>query len=201
MVQVFENIFTPQVFRKIQGAIMSSDTPWFFVPTPWPADVITHSNPDKHAYTFAHVALDNNGINSPLGALIEAAIISAIDRTGDKIKSIDRIRIGLIPWSAEPGQQAPHVDVPWAHRTGIIYINTADGDTVIYNEKYNPDAGIDTQEYFNIYLKDKLTVHTKFAPVENTLVLFDGLMYHNSSSPVMTPRRVAINFNYTVDEV
>lgn len=198
MVQVFENIFTPQVFIKIQGAIMSSDTPWFFVPTPWPADVITHSNPDKHAYTFAHVALDNNGINSPLGGLIEAAIIAAIDRTGDKIKSIDRIRLGLIPWAAEPGQQAPHVDVPWAHKTGLIYINDSDGDTVIYNEKYDPDSGLDTRAYFET-IKDRLTVHSTFTPQANTMVLFDGLMYHNSSSPVNTPRRVAINFNYTID--
>ena len=49
---------------------------------------------------------------------------------------------------------------------------------------------------YKIRNEQKETI-TTFTPEENKLVLFDGLLYHSSSSPTTTDRRIVVNFNYT----
>ena len=65
-----------------------------------------------------------------------------------------------------------------------IYINDADGPTLIYKERWRPD-------HPEIY-----TVDQAVEPVANRMVLFDGLRFHTGTTPTRTNRRVVININY-----
>jgi hypothetical protein len=59
-------------------------------------------------------------------------------------------------------------------KTVIYYINDSDGDTVIYNNK-------------------KLK---RIKPEAGKVLLFDGTLYHASSSPVKTKLRKVVNINF-----
>lgn len=78
----------------------------------------------------------------------------------------------------------PHVDLPIAHLTAIYYVNNADGDTVIFQERWNGTTDC-----------SKKTVEKTISPKKGRLVLFDGQRYHTGSVPSLTPR-VLININF-----
>jgi hypothetical protein len=76
-----------------------------------------------------------------------------------------------------------------------MYINDSDGDTVFYKEHYDPECGVSSKKYLES-IQEKLTVDTTIAPKANTLVIFDGLQYHQSSTPTTVPKRTTLNFNF-----
>jgi hypothetical protein len=75
-------------------------------------------------------------------------------------------------------------------------LNSCDGNTIIYNEVYDHKSQTSPLDYLNNNLKNNLTVLSEVEPVENRLVLFNGLQYHSSQRPVNSPYRIILNVNY-----
>ena len=93
----------------------------------------------------------------------------------------------------------PHVDNEYLeHYVGLLYLNDSDGDTIIYNEQYNPDSGLTESEYYDTILDRKVTVKDTIECKENKFVCFDGYTYHSSTCPTNVNRRITVNFNFTV---
>ena len=92
----------------------------------------------------------------------------------------------------------PHVDFEKEHYTGLLYLNDSDGDTFIYNQKYDPSTNLLMQEYFNTFLNGHLSVKETISPKQNRLVIFDGHYFHSSSTPTIVPARYVVNFNFTI---
>ena len=72
------------------------------------------------------------------------------------------------------------------HATSIFYVNDSDGNTVIYNQKWNPEQGINQE----------LTVMEEIEPVGNRLICFDGLHIHTGHNPMKHSNRILINTNF-----
>jgi hypothetical protein len=187
--KIYKNAVSPTLFKRVQQEILAGNVPWYF------SDFTAYENIDNEVmdYSWFHIVSQEGSIGSQIAQLIESALIGALDSVDESIEVFTRIRIGLLTATHTPIQHEPHTDWQEQHKTGILYINDSDGDTIIYNEKYNLDSGVTSKEY-----KDKinLTVNTTSTPEENKLIIFDGLTYHASTTPTTTPRRVAINFNY-----
>ena len=76
---------------------------------------------------------------------------------------------------------SPHIDFYFPHKVLLYYVHDTDGDTIFY-DKFN-------NEYKEIY---------RVTPKKGSAVVFDGSIYHASTTPNLHQRRIAININYEV---
>jgi hypothetical protein len=128
-----------------------------------------------------------------LADLFHGAFVSSIEHNKLTITNIMRSRIGLIPAKPYPEQQGAHVDAAFPHLTALIYMNEADGDTVLYKDRYPNNSGINIKEYFEGLSNPEEEM--RISPKPNRCVIFDGLQYHASTAPSKGVR-IAINVNY-----
>ena len=107
-----------------------------------------------------------------------------------KIEIIRCMAIIVIPNPNFTAQcMMPHTDWTIPHETCIYYANSTDGDTILFDQKY--DVSLSTTD--NDSKKKKML--TKISPVTGKAVLFDGLQYH-ASNPSKTDLRFVLNINY-----
>jgi hypothetical protein len=191
--KIYNDVLTKQVFEKLRVIIFSSDFPWYYMDT---TAYKNDENVSLFSYSFYHIAYDNNQFVSPYGPMLELAILNMLDKTDEKIDKLFRIRLGMITITPNTVFHSPHVDGPEEHRTGLFYMNTSDGNTTIFNERFNQSSRLGIYEQAKL-IKNNLTPKKIIKPEENQLVLFDGLNYHQSSTPTTVARRIVINFNYT----
>lgn len=92
-----------------------------------------------------------------------------------------RARLDMSLRAPEPIIHEIHRDWDFDHYACILYLNDADGDTIIYNET------TEQSEY---------TVLETISPKKNRLVFFDGLHYHTGNSPIKNNRRLLMNINF-----
>ena len=112
-----------------------------------------------------------------------------IKATGSK--DIFRSRLDMTVNRGESIVLDPHVDFFFPHISSILYINNSDGNTIIYNQKYNDHDKYD----------QKLIVKEEIEPVANRLLIFDGLFIHTGCTPSKNNRRILINSNFRYREL
>jgi Rps23 Pro-64 3,4-dihydroxylase Tpa1-like proline 4-hydroxylase len=99
-----------------------------------------------------------------------------------------RIKLNLTyPVYTEAEYSTPHCDIFQIenHQTAIYYINDSDGDTVIFNEKYETNTTY-----------DKLTIKQKITPKQGRLVIFNGMYLHAAGIPRNSECRMVANINF-----
>jgi hypothetical protein len=191
--QIYDNALPDDVFYRLQSAIMSPDFPWYWGGTAY----MNRTELSLFSNTFAHNSYYNGKSLSDIGQLVEEAAFVLVNSIGQRIKTLDRVRIALTTAVPEPLQHPAHIDMTMPHYTGLLYLNDADGDTFIYNEKYDLEKGNDTYlQYLGV--KDNLTLMDRITPKANRFIHFDGLHWHNSSAPTTVARRLIVNFNYNI---
>jgi len=197
MIKVLDNVLPAYDFKNLHDEIMSRDFPWNYGRQALIDQVI--ENPFLYSF-YRTVIRDGALIYDPHG-IIEQTVRLALNYAGEKVRSIMRLRCILNMVADENYELGTHVDHQQPHRTAIFYLNDADGDTIIYNERFNPL--LETLGD-NIRIDDvtqpKLTIRDKVTPKANRMTILDGHLYHSGKTPTKVPRRVAININYTTEE-
>jgi hypothetical protein len=120
-----------------------------------------------------------------------------LDKAEEPINRLHRIRLGLLTKTATNQINDPHVDSHIQHKTGLIYLNDSNGNTILYNEKYDVTSGITPYDYFVKTLDQTISIKESVESRKNRLLLFNGLHYHSSTTPTNVDRRITINFNYS----
>ena len=189
--QTKENVLSPQVFSYLRYAVEDFSFPWYYTSTAYEHAYF------KDGYSLVHTVYENNQKISPYADILEFAVLSALDSTDQKIDKLLRIRIGCIPFSEKRVVHYPHTDYSFDHMTGIIYLNDTDGETIFYQERFDPSVCESSKDYFFEHLKGVVNIEQTSHCTENKMVWFNGNQYHSSSTPSNTFRRIAINFNYT----
>lgn len=126
---------------------------------------------------------------------LEFVLIAGLDKANIDCKKLLRIRVGMHTRTPYPVIHSPHVDWDESHMTALYYVNDADGDTVIYNEKYNPTSEKISYQYHS---EADFTIQDTISPKADRMVFFDGLTYHSSSTPTESPHRIVVNFNFLI---
>ena len=95
-----------------------------------------------------------------------------------------RVKANMLMRSRDPHKyHTPHVDYEKPHKVILYYVNDSDGPTYFFKQKFNG-------------MSQKLEIDRIVHPKAGRYVIFDGLTYHASSSPVTTDHRCVTNINY-----
>jgi hypothetical protein len=100
---------------------------------------------------------------------------------------IIRVKLNWLPRNADGNPDSwhmPHVDADTEHQVFLYYLNDSDGDTFFFNEKYPLAKG------------SELTLSKRVEPAAGKGVIFDGLTYHASSSPIKSNYRCILNVDF-----
>lgn len=190
--QIIDNFLTPTEHQKIQEVVCGSNFPWYFLESISAGDENSYSSSVNfldRQYGFFHIlyATDYSPeiyISEKLDNVLP--LINKIEKDFDlKREKLIRVRAGMQTNVNKIGAHYPHIDRTYPHKTFLYYVNSSDGGTIFYKEKYP-------------YKKNTFTPEIINEPSSNQLVSFDGFTYHSSSSPIQWDRRVAININYRV---
>ena len=160
-------------------------------------DYYSRTEPNKYSHSWAHFAVMEGVSVSKLGDILELVALDALEKSGQQVDKILRVRLGLHSISPESFVGGPHVDLNYPHMVALIYLTDSDGDTIIYNEKYQP-SNLSTYEYYEQVLNSQVTEAARSTPEENKMIWFDGGYYHSSSNPTTVAKRIVMNINYTL---
>lgn len=178
------NIFLPSEFNEMKNLINeSSFDVWSHgicsaFPQP-EAICYKKCNPEK-CFSFSH-RIDENSIF--YNRLWNSLVLGVSNLYFDTYKIL-RARLGLFIPHGEKLVQSPHVDNMFDHHTILFYFSS-EGETYLYNEFLDIENKTD---------HDTFTTYKKIKPIENSAVLFEGLRYHSSSSPI-NDNRLTLTIN------
>lgn len=189
---IHTNVLPPQLFSRLVSTISHSEFPWYFNSTAY--ENVTEP---LLGYSYSHLAWKDGQSNSPIGPMIETVFLMLADVMQQDVDKLIRARVGCIGVTATPHRHTPHVDLEYPHQTTLLYLNDSDGNTELYNELYDNSSQLSNQVYFQ-NLKNSVSLAQSIQPKANKLVCFDGFRYHSSETPTTVPRRLVVNFNYTV---
>jgi hypothetical protein len=186
-IQIVENYLPDDLFKKIQGEMFTNTVPWNFE-----GNIAGTHHPEigqntVSNYGFSLTTFAEGQIMSPYNDVLMPLYHYVSDRFKITPRELWRVRAAMRTKSSDsPLEDGIHTDYTNPHLTLLVYLNTSDGNTMFYNKLFKPDGS---------------AVYEKFAEVEtveNRAVLFNGLIPHAASHPVLHNRRIAVNINFSI---
>lgn len=194
--------FQNDIIRKIQG---DQHFPWFLLHKIGHPDFFgENTTPD---YTdpnitddvgFYHMAF-NGEVESPYYDFFKLILYFFMEKVDIKIKKILRIRLRYTHKGLDHSEKkyaAPHVDFnsndPYS--TLIYYVDNSDGDTIIFDKKFNPH-----EEIYNPIISDPLKELIRYTPKKGSALFFNGHRYHAGNFPIKKSSRIVINFDFEIE--
>ena len=186
-----ENLIPASYSNEIESQLTSWEFPWGYNRTVSYGDerdnkFIANDNKIKDTDGFIHPMFYNGKKISNYVDLVRPLIWFMEEKTNIVAKEILRIRAVFVNKNQTFGDyyNVPHVDDEQPHKTMIYYVNDADGDTVIFKERFS-----------GILNYSKKTIEKSVSPKKGKAVIFDGLRYHTGSVPTQG-HRILININF-----
>jgi hypothetical protein len=176
-----KNFLNKEELEIINQSVLGRDFPWYYVPA---------ATTDKFQ-CFSHVLIHrydpNNGDpveNSSITSFFVQILKRFCKKHKIKINKITRGTINLTSHHNEYQSGDPHVDHLFKHKSFIIYLNDAVGDTIIYDKKYDGRELLDINE--------KTPIFKKIKPESGKAICWDGEYYHAASYPKEGKRRIVL---------
>ncbi len=173
-----ENFIDHVYFQELSQYIQSENFVWSYND-----DVSLYDQLNQLGdYGFTHGFFTKN---HPNGWAPDTQIVDffkpAIFKIQSFIKSKDllRARADMTTRRENSEYKLPvHQDFNFDHLSTILYMNESDGDTIFYDDK-----------------KCSNEIARK-SPVPNTLIIFQGNLWHTGCLPIKYNRRILLNCNY-----
>jgi hypothetical protein len=198
---LIENIvpasFQDAVSYRVQGV---NYFPWYLLPKIGHKDYENLNYIDKNITDesgFYHMICDIGKAKSEHFDFFRSILEFYSEKTGKTISSILRIRARythpVINHSINK-YSSPHVDfnseVPYT--TLVYYVNDSDGDTILFDKKFNPK-----EDQYNPIIEEDLTEIYRTSPKKGNGLVFNGHRYHAGNFPIACSTRIVINFDFT----
>jgi hypothetical protein len=188
-ITLLENL-VPESYSTLIEEQLLRNAPWFFNPSA--ADVGTNFDPaDRNIYDapqYVHGICESGEPISEYYQLVMPLMWFLEKETKLPINSIARIKANSLLNVNQTGKyNPPHIDVAHPGSMSMIYyVNDSDGDTIIFDKYVN-------EGHMNLKEVDRIT------PKKGSALLLPSHLFHASSNPVKTERRVVINFVFGVN--
>lgn len=193
---IYTNILSDSNYNHLFNIVTGVDFPWYYQPDLAFKNFQGHKNDPMSisSFGFTHIVWDvDQGKVSELISLMGPIVENFQEQSGIIINNYLRIKINLqvpIKNNTLGKYNGAHVDRFEPHQTLIYYLNTSDGDTVVFDQTYS--IGDD----YKAASSTSLPIKYRIKPVANTLLHIDGFQYHSGSNPVENDYRITININF-----
>lgn len=191
---IVKNVLDEHSFTELFRYIHQQDLDWYYSPdvTGDGSDYWKYDEKIVRTSHFTHLLIDGEYVNKNFPNIVN--IIKNIIKGVGKWKEVQILRAKLNMLTNNSKMQpdfynTPHVDYMERYNpitSAILYLDNADGDTFLFNERYKGEN-----------LK-KWTVNTRITPEKNKLVYFDNVYYHASQNPIKHEKRIVLNLNFKV---
>tara|TARA_R100000808_G_C2080651_1_gene104632 strand:+ start:46 stop:657 length:612 start_codon:yes stop_codon:yes gene_type:complete len=196
-VKVLDNIIPPPFADSIEHKLLSTKFPWYYVP-----HHVVKENDVRYNYFSSdnlvespgliHDFVEDGSINSEHHELFYNLLWFVEREMNFQLSKLYRIRgrMSLRHPGNEHTYTGPHIDygMPENYYSMIYYVNNSDGDTVIFDKRYECD----------IDGKSPPKILHRIKPKKGTFLLFDGKMYHSGNFPIKADVRVVINYDFSI---
>jgi hypothetical protein len=193
--RVIKDFLPEKIMCDIEDVIRNNIFSWNITETTFTKefDVLTAQD-----WSFSYTAKEKEMQEDPFFSALCFMLKAVLLIHGVEVERILRIRFGLtFPLlQSEIEISTPHVDSCEKHKAAILYLNTSDGDTILYENRHKWGIVFDNNT-FPDYIKDMVfKEEIRITPERNKILLFEGNCFHSSAIPTETSRRLIINLNY-----
>ena len=200
--KVLENFLPVSYINEIERFINTPDHfQWSFydrIANEYNNQPTSFKNPNiNNPIGLAHVFIESGKIVSKHFEFIKPILLFLEYHMDFEIKQVLRVRARRTMQDTRLDANSfnpPHVDLPNAtpYKSLIYYVSDSDGDSVFFNERYNPENGAPELK------DDDVTECFRYTPKKGNGILFDGHQYHSGNSPINYLHRTIINFDFNV---
>lgn len=170
---IIDNAISSGYQEFVRRTIQQDNFPWYFN-----EKITTHEveKGDKNS-GFSNLIFDwEREYQSEHFDMLIPILYESLDKVGLFLKDLLRVRVGMfVKNQCEGKHHLPHVDYEFNHHTMLYYVTDSDGPTFFFDG-------------------DKITDQVE--PKMGRSVIFDGSIYHASSTPNINPNRIVINYNF-----
>lgn len=176
-----KNFLSKEELEIVNNIVLTNNFPWYFNPC---------ATTDDFPF-FSHVIIDRYDpkkeelkINSNMFDFFNNVLTRFISNNKIEIKQITRMSLNLTYPNCNYKSGDPHVDHDFKHKIIMFYLNKTDGDTIIYDKKFNGKNILDK--------KKPLKIKKLIKPELGKIVCWDGDYYHAATYPKTNNRRVVL---------
>ena len=175
--KIIDNFLAKYYLQHLQDNFLGNNSSWSF------NDSLTGDDSLEVLGSFGFgIKLHWNGYftGSYESTLIRGLVFSAQEKVeevfGESLEIV-RARADMTVFNPLNHRHELHTDFQYEHMTAIFYLNNSDGNTILFD-------------------RDGKNVLAEVEPVENRLLIFDGLLQHTGHSPSNHKSRVLVNMNF-----
>ena len=182
MFKIIDDLLPELYLKNLQEYFFSQRCDWNF------NNILTSEESHQNMGSFGFVIRlhwNQAFVDNFAGNLCKQLIITSQNKVSEIIKiphRVVRARADMTLYNPEKYRHELHTDYSYEHITAIFYLNSSDGNTLLFDRE-----------------GEKLL--TEVEPIENRLLIFDGLLQHTGHSPSMHKSRVLINMNFMTPEL
>ena len=182
MFKIIDDLLPESYLKNLQEYFLSQRCDWNF------NNRLTSEESHQNMGSFGFVIRlhwNQAFVDNFAGNLCKQLIITSQNKVSEITKIphiVVRARADMTLYNPEKYRHELHTDYSYEHTTAIFYLNSSDGNTLLFDRE-----------------GEKLL--TEVEPIENRLLIFDGLLQHTGHSPAMHKSRVLINMNFMTPEL
>jgi len=197
--EILDNIIPLKFQNEIKETINSNNFQWYFYNSVFGENEIMNPKNKKITETpgIVHtIFMLPQKINSGHYKMCLKLLHYVRNYKKFELKDILRIRIRrtlqTVNHSFEK-HNIPHVDLDEAdnYKSLIYYVEDSDGDTVLFNDKWNKGdpTALDTKN---------LNEYKRISPKQGRCVMFNGHVFHAGNNPINYVKRTVINLDFKI---
>jgi len=179
-----KNFLNKEEIETVNNVILSNSFPWYY----------NSSATTENFPFFSHVIIDRYDykkeelkINSNMFEFFNNIINRFCLKNKIRLNKITRMSLNLTYTNYKFKNGDPHVDHDFKHKSIILYLNNTDGNTIIFNKKFNgTDIIYDSKTVKN------LKIEKEIKPEIGKIICWDGDYYHTILYPKINKRRVVL---------
>lgn len=193
-VQIIDNALNKNSLQKLKEAIFSEAFNWTIRNTTAGGQLNPSIKEPIDGLSFVHFAMMEDKRFTDLAIPLEMALFEILSKMNISVEKVHRIIVGCLTHKSFPVKNQIHIDMPYHHHVGLLYLNDCDGDTDVYKTEFSSSV----QEHIDgiVDLPDS-DIDVSITPAENRFATFYGRKFHRSTHPTNVFRRIVVNFDYS----